>query len=240
MTPLQVVAMDGSLVSTVAKMSMGVELPATVKGTHMSRFLESIQQTGTTLNPSDTAQLGEVICKRLEAESCQIAWQFPYFIERLAPVSGRPSQVNYEVELTSNYSAEHGEERSGVKLIVPVATLCPCSKEISSYGAHNQRGYVELSWDWKKGSSRLHFQQVIDAIETCGSAPLINLLKRPDEKFVTEQAYDNPVFVEDLIRNVVVKLGDFADAIGSYAVRVTNHESIHTHNAYAVVRGTFN
>ncbi len=117
-------------------------------------------------------------------------------------------------------------------MIVPVATLCPCSKEISKYGAHNQRGYVELDIHTNE---YLHVDDIITWVESCGSAPLINLLKRPDEKYVTELAYENPVFVEDLVRNVALKLND-SSSIDRYQIRVTNHESIHTHNAYAVVK----
>ena len=231
--PLSVISKTGEVMSTVATMSMAVELPAEVKGTHMSRFLESLQEQGGTFNPEASSELAEIICRRLESTTCLVTYEFPYFITRKAPVSEKSSSVDYQVKVT--IEIQNGcALPARYHLTVPIATLCPCSKEISQYGAHNQRGYVDLEFTLKE-QQYLHFESLIDEIETCGSAPLINLLKRADEKFVTELAYDNPVFVEDVIRNVAVKLKNVSE-IADYSIRVTNHESIHTHNAYAVVK----
>jgi len=233
-TPINVVSKSGAFVSTVAFLSMGVELAADVKGTHMSRFLEALQDQGSVLDSTNPTELAKDICDRLKSVTCKVQYEFPYFVERNAPVSGKPSLVDYQVKFIS--SIKNGQiEPTHFEVTVPIATLCPCSKEISLYGAHNQRGYVVLEV-FLKESAYLHFEALIDMIETCGSAPLINLLKRTDEKFVTEQAYENPVFVEDVVRNVAVKIKE-AQEVAEYAIRVTNHESIHTHNAYAVVRG---
>ncbi|NLL35926.1 MAG: GTP cyclohydrolase I FolE2 [Fretibacterium sp.] len=215
--------------STIATVSMSVLLPHDYRGTHMSRFIETLEAFQKKIAPSTLEHLTEHLRLRLDATEADIELVFPYFVRKKAPVSGIESFMRYEVCLQGFYCQETFDMIIGVK--APVQTLCPCSKEISSYGAHNQRASVflkvrirELVW----------FEELIEMIENASSAPLYTLLKREDEKFVTEQAYDNPQFVEDVVRDLAVTLSK-DDRVTWYSISVTSAESIHNHDAFAEV-----
>lgn len=220
----------GGRQQSVGNFTLTVDLPKEFKGTHMSRFLEVLGEhnhdiSGETI-PTILARLRE----RLKAETAHLDVKFTYFRERVAPVTQKVGMMGYEC----GFSATGGtRDQFVLRLTVPVTTLCPCSKEISSYGAHNQRGYVRVVIE--PTSEIVWLEDVIDMIEACGSAPLYPVLKRSDEKFVTEQAYDNPRFVEDMVREVALKF-DADNRIRRYEIEVENHESIHAHNAYAYLQ----
>ncbi|MEJ2107641.1 MAG: GTP cyclohydrolase FolE2 [Acidiferrobacteraceae bacterium] len=214
---------------TIARFNMYVGLPHNFKGTHMSRFVEILNHHEYEISvKSFTAMLAEMR-DRLEADTGHIEMSFPYFIEKQAPVSGVRSLMDYEVSLTGEVS---GDDISvNIKVAVPVTSLCPCSKEISAYGAHNQRSHVTVD---VRTNAFVWIEDVIDIVEKQASCELYGLLKRPDEKFVTEQAYDNPKFVEDMVRDVAAVLN--ADPrIDAYTVESENFESIHNHSAYAMI-----
>lgn len=214
---------------TIAHFNMYVGLPHNFKGTHMSRFVEILNHHEYEISvKSFTAMLAEMR-DRLEADTGHIEMSFPYFIEKQAPVSGVRSLMDYEVSLTGEVS---GDDISvNIKVVVPVTSLCPCSKEISAYGAHNQRSHVTVD---VRTNAFVWIEDVIDIVEKQASCELYGLLKRPDEKFVTEQAYDNPKFVEDMVRDVAAVLN--ADPrIDAYTVESENFESIHNHSAYAMI-----
>lgn len=214
---------------TVATFTMTVDLPKEFKGTHMSRFVEILNAHGRLVHSENvTVMLGE-LQKRLQAKTAHLAMEFPYFVEKEAPATGAKGQVDYTARFET--SAVGKEIDFVLTVIVPVTTLCPCSKAISARGAHNQRGYVTLS---VRFSDTVWIEELIELIEDSASAPIYSLLKRPDEKHVTEQAYDNPVFVEDLVRNVAVRCNAHP-RISWYKVEAENQESIHNHAAYAMV-----
>ena len=216
--------------NTVATVTLAVDLPHQFKGTHMSRFVEVLQEHGGLIHVESIPAILRALQERLQADSAHLELDFPYFIEKKAPVSGAPGLVDYQTRFDATL---HGKDlRFKVAVTVPVTTLCPCSKEISAYGAHNQRGYVSVRIEPR---GMLWLEDVIEMIEASASAPLYPVLKRPDEKFVTEQAYDNPRFVEDMVREVALAF-DRHDNVGTYEIEVENHESIHDHNAYAYLR----
>ena len=221
---------------TTARISMSVDLPHHFKGTHMSRFIEVLEDhrgeiTLFTL-PSFVADLKS----RLEAKRAHVHFRFPYFMARKAPVSGAESVMNYESEFIAEANGGTMDFVLGVS--VPVTCVCPCSKAISDYGAHNQRGIVDIHVRFAPTDSdatgMVWIEELIEVAETSASAPVIPLLKREDERHVTMQAYDNPTFVEDVVRNVAAKLK--ADLrISWFEVKVVNMESIHNHSAFAKV-----
>jgi GTP cyclohydrolase I len=214
---------------TIATFNLMVDLPAHFKGTHMSRFVEVLNSHGRLVHVENIpTMLRELQC-RLNAEVAHIELEFPYFIEKQAPVTGAKGLVDYLARFEA--AAHHSEVTFTVTVVVPITTLCPCSKAISEYGAHNQRGYVTLS---ARGISTLWIEDLVAVVETSASSEIFSLLKRPDEKAVTERAYDNPVFVEDLVRNVALRLNE-NPAITWYKVEAENMESIHNHSAYACV-----
>jgi GTP cyclohydrolase I len=214
---------------TIARFNMYVGLPHNFKGTHMSRFVEILNHHEYEISvKSFTAMLAEMR-DRLEAHTGHIEMGFPYFIEKQAPVSGVRSLMDYEVSLTGEVSGD--DITVNIKVVVPVTSLCPCSKEISAYGAHNQRSHVTVD---VRTNAFVWIEDVIDIVERQASCELYGLLKRPDEKFVTERAYDNPKFVEDMVRDVAAVLN--ADPrIDGYTVESENFESIHNHSAYAMI-----
>ena len=218
-----------SVQHTIASFNMYVGLPHQFKGTHMSRFVEilSAQERELTVE-SFKAMLKEMV-GRLEAQEGRIEMSFPYFIEKQAPVSGVKSLMDYEVTFTGEI--KKGKECFAMKVLVPVTSLCPCSKKISDYGAHNQRSHVTVT---AKTSGFVWIEEIVDLIEKQASSELYGLLKRPDEKFVTERAYDNPKFVEDMVRDVAAVL-NLDERITSYVVESENFESIHNHSAYAMI-----
>ncbi len=234
--PITILDKDNREQTTVAIISMSVSLPHHFKGTHMSRFLKVLTSSGCRFTGNTIPKVLSQLKTTLEAESAKIRIEFPYFRTKRAPVSGEEAKMSYRCCFT-------GESRTNMSdfilsVTVPVGTLCPCSKEISISGAHNQRGYITMDVRTQKeedGSfAMLWIEELVDIAESSASAPLYTILKRPDEKFVTEQAYNNPVFVEDIVRNVAEKLqNDWR--ITRFTVTAENHESIHNHNAYAVV-----
>lgn len=214
---------------TIANFNMYVELPHNFKGTHMSRFVEILNKHEREISVESFEQMLNEMVELLDAEAGHIEMSFPYFVNKTAPVSGVQSLMDYDVEL-------HGAIRSGIsdiaiKVVVPVTSLCPCSKKISERGAHNQRSHVTVS---VKTREFVWIEELIDLVEKQASCELYGLLKRPDEKYVTERAYDNPKFVEDMVRDVAAQLNT-DDRIISYVVESENFESIHNHSAYAMV-----
>ncbi|MDP0490713.1 MAG: GTP cyclohydrolase FolE2 [Verrucomicrobiota bacterium JB023] len=227
--PLEVLEKGGGKQRTVSTVAMAVDLPHHFKGTHMSRFVEVLHSHGTLLDVNNMSGLTAELLDRLEAERAHVSFRFPFFITKAAPVTGREGVMSYEVSFEVEAS---GQERDlMVTVHVPVATLCPCSKAISARGAHNQRGLVSFS---VKFNRPIWIEDLIRLVEDSASCELYSVLKRPDEKEVTERAYDNPVFVEDLVRNVAAR-ARAQDDIRWFRVEAENFESIHNHNAYAVV-----
>ena len=213
--------------STIALSNMYVQLPHHVKGTHMSRFIEIINTHELEVSIADFYRILHEMADRLEARAGYIEMQFPFFINKTAPVSGVSSLMDYEVTLLGEIS-EHGHDVK-VKVLVPVTSLCPCSKKISAYGAHNQRSHVTVTVAFNE---IMWLEDLIRLVEAQASSELFGLLKRPDEKFVTELAYDNPKFVEDMIRDIATAFYQEA-RIRSFTIECENFESIHNHSAYA-------
>jgi len=216
--------------STVATFSMAVDLPREYKGTHMSRFVEVLNSHGPVLDVHSIAALPREMLERLDAKRAHVELRFPFFLEKPAPVSGKVGMMDYEVVFDIDSTGE--DEEFTVTTIVPVTTLCPCSKAISARGAHNQRGVV--TYAVRFSGEPIWIEDLVRLVERCASSELYSLLKRPDEKHVTEAAYDNPVFVEDLVRNVAAA-SEAQPGIAWYRVEAENFESIHNHNAYAVI-----
>lgn len=214
---------------TVATFNMYVNLPHSCKGTHMSRFVEMLNGHEQEISVGSFKNLLLEMTRRLGAEAGHIEMNFLYFASRYAPVSGVQSLMDYEITLMGNIRG--GKPVLTIKVVVPVTSLCPCSKEISRYGAHNQRSHVTVS-------VRVHgvvwIEDIIDLVEQQASCQLYGTLKRPDEKYVTERAYENPKFVEDMVRDVAAVL-DLDDRIDAYTVESENFESIHNHSAYAMI-----
>ncbi|CAG7599147.1 GTP cyclohydrolase FolE2 [Candidatus Vallotia tarda] len=227
--PLTVKTAAGDIQATVGSWNLNVHLSAEQKGTHMSRFIELLAQSW---NPLDITRLQAMLAsmlEKLETTAGQIEVKFPYFIRKTAPVSGVHSLLDYEV--TCSVDTRDSNTRLFTKVVVPVTSLCPCSKKISLYGAHNQRSHITISAEL---ADDLPVEDLIRIAEEEASCELWGLLKRPDEKFVTEWAYDNPKFVEDLVRDVTRRLN--ADPrIVAYVLEAENFESIHNHSAYALV-----
>jgi GTP cyclohydrolase I len=228
--PMKIRERAGGTQHTVANFNMYVGLPHQFKGTHMSRFVEILNAHEREITvDSFRAMLREMV-KKLEAVSGHIEMSFPYFVSKKAPVSGVASLMDYEVTFVGEII--EGREQFTLKVLVPVTSLCPCSKKISEYGAHNQRSHVTIA---ARVHSFVWIEELVDLIEKQSSAELYGLLKRPDEKYVTELAYDNPKFVEDMVRDIAARLN--ADArIDAYVVESENFESIHNHSAYAMIR----
>jgi GTP cyclohydrolase I len=221
---------DGSTQPTVAVFDMYVALPAHVKGTHMSRFLEVLQSSDTPLSAAGLRQLMSRMLERLEADAGYIEARFPYFVAKRAPVSRVESLLDCDVTLRAETRPGEGCMVT-LAVVVPVTSLCPCSKEISEYGAHNQRSHVTIT---ARLAADVAVEDLIAVAEREASCEVFGLLKRPDEKWVTERAYDNPKFVEDLVRDVALALARDA-RIAAFSVESENFESIHNHSAYAAI-----
>ncbi|MDX1384575.1 MAG: GTP cyclohydrolase FolE2 [Thermoanaerobaculia bacterium] len=214
--------------ATIGTINMYVDLPAHFKGTHMSRFLEALNAHEGPIGVDEIPDILEAMRTRLEAETAHFFVTFPYFMEKRAPVTGARGMMPY----VCGFDACAGEcDDFIVSVEVPVTTLCPCSKEIASRGAHNQRGVVRLQVRFE---GELWLEELIELVEESASCDLFPVLKRPDEKFVTEKAYDNPRFVEDLSREVTLRLREDPRILW-FSVEVENFESIHAHNAYAAI-----
>jgi len=214
---------------TVANFNMYVNLPHNFKGTHMSRFVEILNRHEKEITVDSFKDMLHELTDVLEAEAGHIEMTFPYFINKSAPVSGVQSLLDYEVSFTGEI--RHNNPEMWVKVVVPVTSLCPCSKQISDRGAHNQRSHVTID---VRTRDFIWIEELIDLVEKEASCELYGLLKRPDEKLVTERAYDNPKFVEDMVRDVAARLNE-DDRISAYTVESENFESIHNHSAYAMI-----
>ena len=214
---------------TVARFDMYVNLPHDFKGTHMSRFVEILNSHDREISIASFPVMLQEMLQRLEAESGYIDMRFPYFVEKAAPVSGVRSLLDYQVSFIGEIDSTGC--RTKIKIVVPVTSLCPCSKEISERGAHNQRSHVTIT---VSASEFIWIEELIALVEAEASSPIYGLLKRPDEKYVTEQAYDHPKFVEDMVRDVAARL-NAEPRISAYTVESENFESIHNHSAYALI-----
>ncbi|HOJ93134.1 MAG TPA: GTP cyclohydrolase FolE2 [Dictyoglomaceae bacterium] len=225
--PIKVLDQAKGYQHTVAEMSLSVDLKHDLRATHMSRFIEVLNELDI-LSPKALEDILLKLKKKLQAERSHINMVFPYFIWKAAPVSKSISPNKIDGIIDAEL-AEKLDMKIGVR--VPVHTLCPCSKEISEVGAHNQRAIVEI---FVKSKKMIWFETLVEISEKSASAPIYALLKRPDEKFITETAYNNPKFVEDIVRDIVLQL-DSNKYIEWYRVEVTSFESIHNHEAFACV-----
>ena len=227
--PVRVLDRSAGEQHTIAMFNMYVDLPKDFKGTHMSRFVEVLNDHEYEITVQSFPRMLDEMAALLEAKSGHIEMSFPYFIRKAAPVSRVESLMDYEVTFVGE--VHDGKARISTRVVVPVTSLCPCSKQISDYGAHNQRSHVTVTIHTQE---LVWIEELIDVVEQEASCQLWGLLKRPDEKFVTEYAYDNPKFVEDMVRDVATRLN--ADPrIEGYVVESENFESIHNHSAYACI-----
>ena len=226
--PITVLDKNNGKQQTVAKINMYVNLPRHYKGTHMSRFVEVLNEHSKRVSLQNFSEILDEVKSRLNAESAHMEITFPYFINKMAPVTGSEGLMEYKCTFK-------GYLNKGIDIVtiihVPISTLCPCSKEISDFGAHNQRGIVTLQVRFKKF---IWIEDLIKLVEEAASSEVYSVLKREDEKFVTEKAYQNPMFVEDIVRDIALKLNDDSN-ITWFAVESENFESIHNHNAYAYI-----
>lgn len=227
--PVRVRDKSGGIQHTIATFGMYVHLPHHFKGTHMSRFIEILNSHDREITIASFGSMLRQMVGRLEARSGYIEMQFPYFVNKRAPVSNVASLLDYEVTFIGEI--KNDKYYQTVKVLVPCTSLCPCSKEISKYGAHNQRSHITIT---VHTNEFVWIEDLIRIAEDNASSQLYGLLKRPDEKFVTEMAYENPKFVEDLVRDVAAALNR-DPRIGSYVVESENFESIHNHSAYALI-----
>ena len=227
--PVRIKERTGGEQHTVANFNMYVDLPHNFKGTHMSRFVEILNNHEREISVKSFRDMMSELTERLDAASGHIEMTFPYFVNKTAPVSGVQSLMDYKASLIGE--RRKGESIIWAKVVVPVTSLCPCSKKISDYGAHNQRSHVTIC---VKVEGFVWLEELIELAEEEASCELFGILKRPDEKWVTERAYDNPKFVEDLVRDIAVRL-NADDRIRAYTVESENFESIHNHSAYALI-----
>ena len=228
--PIEVLDKAREKQGTVARINMYVDLPHRFKGTHMSRFIEVLNQYRGEITVKNMAQILRQIAYSLEAKSAHMELAFKYFIEKKAPISKLGSLMGYDCRFIGAYSQDGGEDFV-LEVKVPVMNLCPCSKEISQTAAHNQRSEVTLQLRF---GDFVWIEDIIALVESAASCDLYALLKRPDEKYVTERAYENPRFVEDIVRIIASQLME-DEKIAWFSVRSINFESIHNHNAYAFI-----
>ncbi|RNC70745.1 MAG: GTP cyclohydrolase I FolE2 [Desulfuromonadales bacterium] len=226
--PIVVMDKNKKFQQTVARVNMYVDLPHHFKGTHMSRFIEILNVYREKIALDTMEPILQRMKEKLGASSAHLEIDFPYFIEKRAPVSGARSLMEYTCTFTGTL-AEEFDFILGVQ--IPVTSLCPCSKELSRYGAHNQRSHITVRVRY---TDFIWIEELVEMIEECGSSPVYSLLKRADEKYVTERAYENPKFVEDIVREVTQKLLAH-NAITWFSVEAENFESIHKHSAYAAI-----
>ena len=227
--PVRVRDRSGGEQHTVANFNMYVALPHNFKGTHMSRFVEVLHQHEREISVESFRQMLSEMTQRLDATSGHIEMSFPYFVTKQAPISRVESVVKYDASLIGEI--HDGVEQMWLQVVVAATSLCPCSKRISDYGAHNQRSHITI-----KARVREHMwlEELIDIAEQEASCEVFGILKRPDEKYVTERAYDNPKFVEDIVRDIAVRLNS-EERVLAYVVETENFESIHNHSAYALI-----
>ncbi len=227
--PISVLDRSKGVQHTVASINMYVDLPHQFKGTHMSRFVEILNEYRHEIHIKKIPCILDEMRKRLSAKVAHLEIEFPFFMTKKAPVSGEEAIMEYGCKI---YGAKGDDFKDLIlEVHVPVMTVCPCSREISERGAHNQRGLVRVRVRFKKF---VWIEELIQLVESCASSPIYPLLKRPDEKFVTEWAYDHPMFVEDIVREVCRKLLEHPE-ITWFAIEAENFESIHAHNAYAFI-----
>jgi GTP cyclohydrolase I len=230
--PLNLVDHLGNPHPTVATLAMNVALPPEVKGTHMSRFVEILERPREALSLSGLRRMFEEMLSHLQADAGRIELKFPYFIRKQAPVSGVESLLDVDAGIVVSRLTQ-GPIKTELTVVVAATSLCPCSKRISAYGAHNQRSHLTLR---ARLIDDMSIEQLVRIAEDEASCEVFGLLKRPDEKWVTERAYDNPKFVEDLVRDIALRLrGD--PRIADWTVESENFESIHNHSAYALIDG---
>jgi len=227
--PIQVRDKGGSTQSTIATVQLTVDLPHQFKGTHMSRFIEVLASHGKVLHVDTIRDILTQLTRRLESDCAHVDFEFPFFLEKFAPVTKAPGLMDYTVRFHATLQKDVLD--FVVTVTVPLTTLCPCSKAISARGAHNQRGLATLALRSKRP---MWIEDIIRLIEDSGSSELYSQLKRPDEKAVTERAYDNPVFVEDLVRNIAERCRKDENILW-FRTEAENFESIHNHNAYALI-----
>ncbi|MBU1219930.1 GTP cyclohydrolase I FolE2 [Myxococcota bacterium] len=224
---------------TVGRFRISVDLPKEFKGTHMSRFVTILSDFHHNITADALPGMIREVQRRLHAEKAHLEVRFPYFVEKAAPVSGSPSLMEYQCAF--HISADGDKIDFILEAAVPVTSLCPCSKAVSDYGAHNQRGIITMKvqpiFDGPDNFRHIWLEELFETAEASASAPIYALLKREDERFVTMQAYDNPVFVEDMVRNTAVRLRE-DERVGWYEVTAVNDESIHNHKAFAVTTWT--
>ncbi len=231
--PLSILQRDGTPQASVAYCDLAVLLPAEQRGTHMSRFVELLNKIDTPLTAKNFTALLHTMLKHLEASQGGIQFEFPFFMQKIAPVSKRESLLDYKIILSAEQTKV---TKVTCTVVVPVKSLCPCSKEISEYGAHNQRSHLTVTVAWNDSFS---IEELIELIEAQGSSPIYSLLKRSDEKYLTEYAYNNPKFAEDLVRDTAAAL-DADTRFPCYKVEAENFESIHNHSAYAWIEKSNN
>jgi len=228
--PLTVLDRQKSVQQTVATINMYVDLPHQYKGTHMSRFVEMLHVLQPEISVKRVEKILDTMMENLKADSAHIEISFPYFIEKKAPVSAIRGFMDYDCKFIGS-TYKNGETDIISEIHVPITSVCPCSKEISEYGAHNQRGEVSLSIRFNKF---IWIEDLIELVEKCASCDVYSVLKRVDEKYVTEYAYQNPKFVEDIVRDIALELKKNED-ISWFSVSAENFESIHHHSAYAQI-----
>lgn len=229
--PIVVLDKRNGFQHTVANIDMYVNLPHNFKGTHMSRFVEILHEHKNMINMKNIPLILKEMKRRLNAERAHIEIRFPYFIKKEAPVSKAEGYLEYQCAFIGTMDESDKMREFIVSVTVPINTLCPCSKEISAYGAHNQRGMVRVSVRFKKF---FWIEDLISLIEECASSDIYSVLKREDEKYVTEKAYENPKFVEDVVRDVALALSLNKNFFW-FSIEAENLESIHNHNAYAFI-----
>ncbi len=227
--PVRVKDRSGGEQHTVASFNMYVALPHNFKGTHMSRFVEVLHRNEREISVESFRDILTEMTHKLDAKSGHIEMDFPYFVMKKAPVSGVESLMNYQASLIGEF--HDGKAELWLKVVVAATSLCPCSKKISNYGAHNQRSHITIK---ARIEEHMWLEELIEIAEQEASCEVYGILKRPDEKYVTERAYDNPKFVEDLVRDVAMRLNSEA-RIRAYVVEAENFESIHNHSAYALI-----
>lgn len=229
--PINFINRDQESFPSVANFTMTVGLPENVKGTHMSRFIEVLNEKECAFSVQTFMNLVQTVADKLNSNSSHIIVDFPFFRKKSAPSSGVESLLDYHATLSGKII--DGKPDVSVKVVVPVTSLCPCSKSIAKYGAHNQRSHITIEATATKGAD-LYLEDLIDLAEQKASSELYAILKREDEKIVTERAYDNPAFVEDIVRDIAVELNN-NEKIDYYCLESENFESIHNHSAYAMI-----
>ena len=228
--PITVFDRKNSVQPTVATINMYVDIPTHFKGTHMSRFVEILHLFRSEVSLINISKILKQMKTTLNAASAHIEITFPYFINKTAPISKSPGLIDYTCKIIGSSDSMDTMDLV-VEVIVPISTVCPCSRAISDYGAHNQRGEVRTKLRFKKF---IWFEDIITLVEQSASSDVYSVLKREDEKYVTEKAYNNPMFVEDVVRSIAEKLRD-DENITWFAVSAENFESIHNHSAYAFI-----